>query len=133
MINLHESMGPRLDRICSPWISSQKSICSQTCYRRRPVALFSEINDRLLGCWNEPISAILNQHFALTVQFNPAYGSGDVVCTILTLNAAITAKVVCFSCMLKLLRSLYGKQCGPRSDCSYRSSLFWVHAVCFYT
>ena len=20
-----------------------------------------------------------------------------------------------------------------RSDCSYRSSLFWVHAVCFYT
>ena len=35
-------------------------------------------------------------------------------------------KVVCFSCLL------YGKQCGPRSDCSYRSSLFLVHAVCFY-
>ena len=31
------------------------------------------------------------------------------------------------------LRSLFGKQCGPRSDCSYWSSLFWVHAVCFYT
>ena len=30
-------------------------------------------------------------------------------------------------------KNLYGKQCGPRSDCSYRSSLFWVHAVCFYT
>ena len=27
--------------------------------------------------------------------------------------------------LLKCLRSLYGKQCGPRSDCSYRSSLFW--------
>ena len=26
---------------------------------------------------------------------------------------------------------LYGKQCGPRSDCSYGSSLFWVHTVCF--
>ena len=24
-------------------------------------------------------------------------------------------------------------KCGPRSDCSYRSSLFWVQAVCFYT
>ena len=35
--------------------------------------------------------------------------------------------VVCFSRLLKCLRSLYGKQCGPRSDCS------WVHAVCFYT
>ena len=51
----------------------------------------------------------------------------------LTLNAPIATKVVCFSCLLKCLRSLYGKQCGPRSDCSYRSSLFWVHAVCFYT
>ena len=52
---------------------------------------------------------------------------------LLTLNAPIATKVVCFSRLLKCLRSLYGKQCGPRSDCSYRSSLFWVHAVCFYT
>ena len=52
---------------------------------------------------------------------------------LLTLNAAIATKVVCFSCLLKCLRSLYGKQCVPRSDCSYRSSLFWVHPVCFYT
>ena len=50
----------------------------------------------------------------------------------LTLNAPIATKDVCFSHLLKCLRSLYGKQCGPRSDCSYRSSLFWVHAVCFY-
>ena len=28
---------------------------------------------------------------------------------------------------------IFKKQFGPRSDCSYRSSLFWVHAVCFYT
>ena len=52
---------------------------------------------------------------------------------LLTLNAPIATKIVCFSRLLKCLRSLYGKQCGPRSDCSYRSSLFWVHAVCFYT
>ena len=51
----------------------------------------------------------------------------------LTLKAPIATKVVCFSRLLKCLRSLYGKQCGPRSDCSYRSCLFWVHAVCFYT
>ena len=53
--------------------------------------------------------------------------------TPLTLNAPIATKVVCFSRLLKCLRSLHGKQCGPRSDCSYWSSLFWVHAVCFYT
>ena len=53
--------------------------------------------------------------------------------SILALNAPITTKVVCFSRLLKCLRSLYGKQCVPRSDCSYRSSLFLVHAVCFYT
>ena len=51
----------------------------------------------------------------------------------LTLNAPIATIVVCLSRLLKCLRSLYGKQCLPRSDCSYRSSLFWVHAVCFYT
>ena len=49
--------------------------------------------------------------------------------TSLNLNAPIVTKVVCFSRMLKCLRSLYGKQCGPRSDCSYKSSLFWVHAI----
>ena len=51
----------------------------------------------------------------------------------LALNAPITTIVVCLSRLLECLRSLYGKQCGPRSDCSYRSSLLWVHAVCFYT
>ena len=51
----------------------------------------------------------------------------------LTLNALIATKVVCFSRLVKCLRSLYGKQSGSRSDCSYRSSLFWVHAVCLYT
>ena len=44
--------------------------------------------------------------------------------SILTLNAPITTKVVCFSRLLKCIRSLYGKQCGPKSDYSFRSSLF---------
>ena len=55
----------------------------------------------------------------------------EIFTRILTLNAPITTKAVCFSRLLKCFRSLYGKQCGPRSDCSY--SLLWVHAVCFYT
>ena len=38
--------------------------------------------------------------------------------SLLTLNAAIASKVVCVSRLLKGLRILYGKQCGPRSDCS---------------
>ena len=41
---------------------------------------------------------------------------------ILTLNAPIATKVVCFSRLLKCLRSLYGKQCGPSLDCSYSGS-----------
>ena len=55
-----------------------------------------------------------------------------VLYSVLTLNAPIVTKVVCYSRLLKCLRSLHGKQCGPRSDCSYRSSLFWVHTFCFY-
>ena len=65
------------------------------------------------------------------INFFRKYLSGTL--SVLTLNAPIATKVVCFSHLLKCLRSLYGKQCGPRSDCSYRSSLFWVHAVFFYT
>ena len=37
---------------------------------------------------------------------------------ILTLNVPIPTKVVCFSHLLKCFRSLYGKQCGHRSDCA---------------
>ena len=44
-----------------------------------------------------------------------------------TRQSPIATKVYCFSRLLKSLRSLYGKQCGPKS------SLFWVQAVCFYT
>ena len=70
-------------------------------------------------------------------KLDPSYGSSHLnhnfVNPLLTLNAPIATKFVRFSRLLKCLRSLYGKQCGTRLDCSYRSSLFWVHAVCFYT
>ena len=56
-----------------------------------------------------------------------------LVLKVLILNAPIATRVVCFFHLLKCLSSLYGKQCGPRSDCSNRSSLFWALAVCFYT
>ena len=50
---------------------------------------------------------------------------------VLTLNAPSATIDACLSCLLKCLKSLYSKQCGPRSDC--RSSLFWILAVYFYT
>ena len=37
----------------------------------------------------------------------------------LTVNVPIASKVIYFSPLLKCLRSLYGKQCGPRSGCFY--------------
>ena len=33
---------------------------------------------------------------------------------------------------LLVILSHFCKQCGPRSDCSFRSSLIWVHTVCLY-
>ena len=45
------------------------------------------------------------------------YGEESHSLQLLTLNAS----VVCCSRLLKCLRSLYGKQFGPRSDCSYRA------------
>ena len=65
----------------------------------------------------------------------PWFGLENLICSKLlvalkdlTLKAPIATKVVCFSRLLICLRSLYDKQFGPRSDCSYRSSL---RAVCF--
>ena len=35
-------------------------------------------------------------------------------------------------CHLLVILSHFCEQCGPRSDCSFRSSLTWVHTVCPY-
>ena len=42
-----------------------------------------------------------------------------------------TTIVVCFV-FCWYIKSHYCKQDGPRSDCSSRSSLIWVHTVCLY-
>ena len=54
----------------------------------------------------------------------------EVYMKLITHNASIATKVVCLSRLLKCLRSFYGKHCGPRSDCSYRNSLFWLGPPC---
>ena len=47
----------------------------------------------------------------------------------LALNAPTATKCLCFSRLMKCLRSLYGKQCGPRSDCS---SVLGPHCLLLY-
>ena len=56
-------------------------------------------------------------------------------CLIFTLKAprkTASENVICWI-FLQTSQSYFlhtGKQCGPRSDCSWRSSLIWVHTVC---
>ena len=79
----------------------------------------------------EPVHEISNNVVCATSKASdqPAYTHSLIrafacrlnILWLLTLNAPIATKVVCFSRLLKCLRSLYGKQCGPRSDCSYRA------------
>ena len=54
------------------------------------------------------------------------YFSDCCIVFILTLNAPIATKAVCFSRLLNCIRSLYGKQCGPRSDCSCSGSTMFA-------
>ena len=63
-------------------------------------------------CWKSHVAAHLVHLKPLVLD---VLGIGQL----LTINAPITTKVVCFSRLLKCLRSLCGKQFGPRSDCSY--------------
>ena len=57
--------------------------------------------------------------FLLKTPRKPA--SGNVVCLCRLLNFLANFSNLCLHT---------GKQCGPWSDCSYRSSLIWVHTVC---
>ena len=52
---------------------------------------------------------------------------------LLILIAPITTKVICFSRLPKCLRSLYGNQCGPRSDCSYHQTTLFASILKFAT
>ena len=49
-----------------------------------------------------------NQYLKITSDLN------SPIKTLLAPNVPIPTKVVCFSRLLKCLRSLYGKQCGPQ-------------------
>ena len=59
------------------------------------------------------------------------------ILTVYTLNSHLLTliahnhKMYVFIVHLNIL-SFIDKQCGPRSDCSCRSSLIWVHNVCLY-
>ena len=68
---------------------------------------------------------LLRRSLPLTGRLDKRLLTEKLLKLILTINAPITTKVVCFSRLLKCLRSLYGKQCGSRSDCSYP-----IGAVC---
>ena len=50
---------------------------------------------------------------------------------LLTLKVPITTIVTALS-SAGYFKSHFCKQCGPRSDCSLRSSLIWVHTICLY-
>ena len=75
---------------------------------------------KMCNCQSIPKCPDFKDSFMIYLHFFLAY---------LTLKAPIATKVVCLSRLPKCLRSIYGRKCGPRPDCSYRSSLFWVNAV----
>ena len=74
--------------------------------------------------YNSSLYSVQSEYLQRSTIFlflNPSY---ILYClAILTLNSPNTTEVVYFSCLLKCLRSLYGKQCEPRSDHS-------IGAVC---
>ena len=51
---------------------------------------------------------------------------------LLTLKAPITTIIVSALSSASYFKSHCCKQCGPRSDCSSRRSLIWVHTVCLF-
>ena len=64
----------------------------------------------------------------------PRYYFGDKIIFILFLHtnkrqSQLLPSALSSACSFK---SHFCKQCGPRSDCSFRSSLIRVHTVCLY-
>ena len=118
---------------CMHWLQTLVNIITHTLYLQ---AIILKLNPLYL---TYPTAIATSFAFMLPVATPPnavvfSYGYVRVIDMVsLTLNAPIATKVICFSRLLKCLRSLYCKQSGPRSDCSYRSSLFWAQAVSFFT
>ena len=72
-------------------------------------------------------SSVLERNNNTCILYIYIYRICNQVIGVWSLKAPFATKVICFSCLLKCLRSLFGKQCGSRSD-SYRSSV--IGAVC---
>ena len=98
---------------------------SKSIFRERYTIFFLEVGGGGGGDYN--LWHLQYTQWTILTKFYQTFMEKPIVYKGLALNAPIATKVVCFSGLLKCLRSLYGKQCGPRSD------LFWVHPVCFYT
>ena len=114
-------MGPDRDRACDPWICSQTRICSQTCYRLRYAArhtIYMKLVKGLLNLEESEINLAAKPCLSLSLQFYKrlisclkSLNSKSEV--LLNLFPPFLAKVVCFSHLLKCLRSLYGKSVDP--------------------
>ena len=75
------------------------------------------------GAYGGPLDYVSNTSLLFFPSINePAH--------LITLNAPIATKVICFSRLLKCLRGLYGKQCGPRLDCE--QSVLGPHCLLLY-
>ena len=76
-------------------------------------------------------------HLDLHCMHRHLFWSGGLkVLTLKTPRKPASENVVCLCRLLNILANFSnlflhaGKQCGPWSDCSYRSSLIWFHTVC---
>ena len=114
---------------CGDWFESRFVGNPEDRFCRIEAQLISALKAASRHNWKQRRQSLGNILSTLPLRLS----SSPVLEFCLILKTPIATKVVCFSRLLKCLRNLFGKQCGPRSDCSYRSSLFWVHAVCFYT
>ena len=105
-----------------PFISTVKPVLSGHS-KRRPKFVFKTNNclmqvKSIAECSKGSILQFFRPSLSYHLPLRPLfclYLSGS-----LTLYVPIATKVVCFSRLLKCLKSLYGKQCGPRSDCSIK-------------
>ena len=72
-----------------------------------------------------------NNLFLTSVSFPVHYVQSEKGFT-LTLKTPISQQLSSALSSACDFKSHFFKQCGPRSDCSSRSSLIWVHIVCLY-
>ena len=92
--------------------------------------------------WTSLVQCLPTQNSLVPVDL---YRLRCLICFVERTKRALTLKVprkhasenaVCLCRLMNTLANFSnlflhtGRQCGPRSDCSYRSSLIWVHTVC---